>query len=342
MGAHLSAGADWDSTAIRLFTLKRHLGKALDIYADVIRHPTFPDAELKRERALALARLVQVRDEPTALAALATAATLYGEGHPYGQPQFGTPASLQSIERAELERFYHMHFRPERSVLIVVGDVTPAELIPELEKFFAAWKPAADAPPEQHLPAPPAAKPTNVVLVDKPGAAQSVIAVSLVGADASPDYHALTVMNSIFGGQFSSRLNLNLRERKGYTYGARTSFDWRILQRGPFVASSSVQTAVTAPALVEFLKEFEGMTGARPVTAEEVEFSKAYLVRGYPAGFETPAQVASQLETLVEFRLPADYFDTFIPKISAVTPDDVYGHGQEVPSRGEPGDRRGG
>ncbi len=324
MGAHLSVGADWDSTAVRLFTLKRHFSQALDIYADVIQHPAFPEAELKRERAMALARLVQVRDEPTALASMATAAMLYGEGHPYGQPQFGTPASLKSIDRADLECFYRTHIRPDRSVLIVVGDVAPAELIPELEKSFADWKPATATAQEQHLPAPPEAKPTNIVLVDKPGAAQSVIAASLIGADRnSPDYHALAVMNSIFGGQFSSRLNLNLREQKGYTYGARTSFDWRVLERGPFVASSSVQTAVTAPALVEFLKEFEGMSGARPVTAAEVEFSKAYLVRGYPAGFETPAQVASQLETLVEFHLPAEYFDTFIPKISAVTPDDV-------------------
>jgi zinc protease len=148
--------------------------------------------------------------------------------------------------------------------------------------------------------------------------------VSLVGADRnSPDYHALAVMNSVFGGQFMSRLNMNLREQKGYTYGARTMFDWRIRQRGPFLAMASVQTAVTAPALVEFLKEFDGMLGGRPVGGEELEFSKAFLTRGYPAGFETPSQVASHLETLVEHGLPDDYFNTYIPKISAVTPADV-------------------
>jgi len=130
-------------------------------------------------------------------------------------------------------------------------------------------------------------------------------------------------MNSIFGGQFSSRLNMNLRESKGYTYGARTAFDWRIQQPGPFLATASVQTAVTAPALVEFLKEFGGIVGANPVSPEELEFSKAYLTRGYPADFETPAQIALHLETLVEHRLPDDFFNTYTPRVEAVTTDDV-------------------
>jgi predicted Zn-dependent peptidase len=290
----------------------------------VTEHPVFPEAELDRERAMALARLVQVRDEPAALAAMATAATLYGGEHPYGRPQFGTPASYGSITRGDLEQFYRGHLRPDQAVLIAVGDVTPADLLPRLEKAFADWKRPAVAPVEARFPAAPQAQPTRVVLVDKPGAAQSVISVSLIGTDRrSPDYFALTVMNSVFGGQFSSRLNLNLREQKGYTYGARTSFDWRVRQPGPLVASASVQTAVTAPALTEFLAEFHGMAGGRPVTAEEVAFSKDYLVRGYAAGFETCAQVASQLETLVEFHLPDDYFNTYIPKTTAVTPDEV-------------------
>ena len=141
----------------------------------------------------------------------------------------------------------------------------------------------------------------------------------------SPDYHALVVMNTVFGGQFSSRLNMNLREDKGYTYGARSLFDWRVHERGPFVATSSVQTAVTAPALVEFLREFAGMVGQRPVGADELDFCKAYLTRGYPAVFETPGQVAGLLEALVQYRLPDDYFNTLVPKVKAVTGDDVLG-----------------
>ena len=130
-------------------------------------------------------------------------------------------------------------------------------------------------------------------------------------------------MNTVFGGQFSSRLNMNLREEKGYTYGARSQFDWRVRQPGPFVASSSVQTAVTHLAVVEFLKEFEGMRGQRPLGAEELDFCKKYITRGYPAGFETPTAVAHQLETLVLYHLPDDYFNTVVPKVHAVTADDV-------------------
>ena len=210
------------------------------------------------------------------------------------------------------------------SSLIAVGDTTAAELVAELEKVLAGWQAPTAAPAVAPLPTPVAAQTTRVLLVDKPGAAQSVISVSQVGpARNSPDYYALSVMNSIFGGQFSSRLNLNLRETKGYTYGARSAFDWRIRQPGPYVASASVQTAVTAPALVEFLKEYQGLVAARPAEAQEVDFSKMYLIRGFPADFETPGQVARSLEALVEYGLPDDFFNTYLPRIQAVSPSDV-------------------
>jgi zinc protease len=324
LGASLSIVADWDSSAARLFSLKKHLRKALDVYADVLCHPAFPESELGREKSIALGRLVQVRDDANSLAQLAVAATLYGAAHPYGQSPYGSPSTIRAITRADLVDFYRAHVRPEESTLVAVGDITLAELVPELEKAFAGWKATANMPSGVALPLPPAPKPTRILLVDKPGAAQSVIAVSQIGAARnSPDYYPLTVMNSIFGGQFSSRLNMNLRESKGYTYGARTAFDWRIQQPGPFLASASVQTAVTAPALVEFLKEFQGIAGANPVGPEELEFSKAYLTRGYPADFETPAQIALHLETLVEHGLPDDFFNTYAPRVEAVTTGDV-------------------
>lgn len=324
IGATLSIATDWDATAARLFTLKRHLAKALDVYADVLQNPTFPEAELARERNIALGRLLQVRDEPDALALLAVGASLYGQDHPYGYPQYGTPATLKAITRQDLAEFYRTRVVPEQASLIAVGDVTLAELLPVLDKALGQWRSESPPAPDPVLPRPPMAKGPRLILVDKPGAAQSVIAATLIGTERnSPDYHAVVVMNSIFGGQFSSRLNMNLRESKGYTYGARSWFDWRIRQPGPFQAVASVQTAVTAPAVVEFLKEFQGMIGAKPLTPEELEFSKAYLTRGYPAGFETPAQLASHLEVLVEHRLPDDYFNTFIPKIAAVDGADV-------------------
>lgn len=323
IGASLSLSSDWDVTGARLFTLKRPLDKALDIFADVLRNPSFPAPELERQRNMALGRLIQARNEPMVLATLAMGATLYGENHPYGRPQYGTPTSLKAIARDDLDAFYRARIRPDRATLIAVGDVTPDEVVEALEKSLAGWK-SPGGGEEAKFPAIPEARLSRVTLVDKPGAAQSVICVCQVGTDRdSPDYFPLVVMNSIFGGQFSSRLNMNLREEKGYTYGARTMFDWRVRQPGPFLAIASVQTAVTAPALVEFLKEFDGMVGKRPVTEDELAFSKDYLTRGYPAGFETPGNIASQLETLVQFQLPDGYFNTVVPKITAVTCDDV-------------------
>jgi len=323
IGASLGFSAGVDATSARLFALTHQLPAALDVAGDVLQNPAFPEPELDRERNMAIGRLMMIRNEPNALAALAVIGTLFGQDHPYGKAMFGTPSTLGSIGRGDLEEFYKAGVRPDRAAVIVVGDVTPKQITGELEKAIGRWK-ASGGPAEQSIPAPPPAKPTAVVLVDKPGAAQSVISVALVGAQRNtPDYPALTVMNSIFGGQFSSRLNMNLRESKGYTYGARTMFEWRVHQPGPLVASASVQTAVTHLALVEFLREFEGMVGNRPVTPDELEFNRTYLTRGYPAGFETPGAVANQLETLVEYGLPDDYFNTLVPRINAVTGEDV-------------------
>lgn len=323
IGARLSVSSDWDRSGVRLYTLKRTLPQALDVFADVLQNPAFPEEELARQRNIAIGRLMQVRNEPNALASLAVNAKLYGYDHPYGRPMYSTEASLKAIGRDDLEVFYRSNVRPDRASLIAVGDVSPDEIVQALEMALDDWKAAGDATLPSFPPIPPAA-PTTVTLVDKPGAAQSVISVSLVGTERkTPDYFPLTVMNSIFGGQFSSRLNMNLREDKGYTYGARTAFDWRVHQPGPFTARAAVQTAVTAPALVEFLKEFDGMLGARPIGAEELEFNKGYLTRGYPARFETPSDVAGQLETLVEFQLPDGFFNQVIPDITAVTSEEV-------------------
>jgi zinc protease len=323
MGASLSVWADADQTGVRLYCLKRHLGKALGVYADVLQHPSFPAAELERQRKMALGRLLQVRNEPLALASLAVGEALYGYEHPYGRPQSGTPSSLRSITRDDIVHFHQAQVRPEQAAVIAVGDISVREITEQLEKALGGWK-SGGATERRKFPPLPAAKPAAVWLVDKPGAAQSIISVALVGAERnSPDYFALAVMNTALGGQFASRLNMNLREDKGYTYGARSHFEWHVYQPGPFVAGASVQTAVTAPALGEFLKELEGMLGKRPVGEEELDFCKKYITRGYPAGFETPGAVAAELETLVRFNLPDDYCNTVVPKVSAVSADDV-------------------
>ncbi len=323
MGASLSVIADWDVTSVRLFSLKRHLPKALEILDDVLRNPTFPAEELHRQQISFMGRFTQIRNEPTVLASLAATQLLYGYEHPYGHPQWGDPAVIKGIKPADLKRFYSAYMRPEQAAVVAVGDITLDELQQRLEASLGDWKSAAPPPASPDFALPPL-RPSRLVLIDKPHAAQSVIHVALVGARRNtPDFFAQNVMNMVFGGQFSSRLNLNLRERKGYTYGARSAWDWRVHQRGPFVASSSVQTAVTAPALREFLKELEGMVGAQPVTEKELDFCKKYATRGYTAGFETPSQVATQLEILFAYQLPDDYFNTVVPGVHAVTTADT-------------------
>ena len=323
IGATLSVSADWDATSVRLFSLKRQLPQALEIMIDVLRAPTFPEPELHRQQVASLARLSQLRNEPTVLASLAATQLLYGSEHPYGHPQWGNPAVIKAIKPDDLKRFYETCMRPEQAAVIVAGDITLAELTERLGPALGDWKSTVPAPPQPSF-APPEAKATSLVLIDKPHAAQTVLQVALIGSRRNtPDYFPQNVMNTIFGGQFSSRLNLNLREHKGYTYGARSGWDWRVNAQGAFVAASSVQTAVTAPALAEFLKELDGMAGARPVEAKELDFCKKYVTRGYTAGFETPSQVATQLETLPAYQLSDDYFNTVVPGIRAVTADDV-------------------
>ncbi len=321
VGATLSVSADWDSTGVRLFSLKRHLPQALDVLFDMLREPTFPEHELHRQQQAALARLSQVRNEPTALASMAVTQSLYGSEHPYGHPQWGNADVIKSVSRHELEVAYRT-LRPCDAAIIAVGDITMAQLTQRVEPALGDWQPSATASRGGY--APPAQRPTRLVLIDKPHAAQSVIQVALLGSCRNtPDYFPQSVMNTVFGGQFSSRLNMNLRERKGYTYGARSTWDWRVRAEGLFVATSSVQTNVTAAALAEFLKELTDMAGARPVDAKELDFCKKYVTRGYTASFETPSHVAAQLETLLAYQLPDNYFNTVVPGIQAVTADDV-------------------
>jgi zinc protease len=229
---------------------------------------------------------------------------------------------LKSITRDDLIKFHQTAACPEQATAIVVGDITLTEAKNELEKVFGGWK-AAAKPVEKEFP-PPQSKPAEIVLVDKPGAVQSVVSAALIGTiRKTPDYFPIMVMNSALGGQFASRLNMNLREDKGYTYGAHSRFNWRPRDLGTFYASTSVQTKVTAPALKEIIAELREISGPRPVAGDELDFNKKYMTRAFPADFETSSSTAARLENLVEFQLPDDYFETVLPAINAVTSDEV-------------------
>ncbi len=322
IGATFSVSAGTHFFTVRLGTLKRQLDRAMDVLADVLQNPTFPDAELERQRALAIAGLMRLRDNPNALAGLAFAQQLFGPEHPYGRPSMGTIRSWRAFQRDDLVELYRGRIRPERATIVLVGDTTVEEAKAFLNRYLGNWR--QEGMPSELADVPiPAERPTHLVIVDKPGAAQSVIQMGhLAPPRTSPDYYALQVMNTVFGGQFSSRLNMNLREDKGFTYGARSTFVWRL---GPsyFSAASAVATPVTGPALAEFFREFDRLVRSEPPTEAEVAFAKNYIINGYPRGFETTGDLAAKLALLVRFGLPDDYFNTYIPSIQAVQVEDV-------------------
>jgi predicted Zn-dependent peptidase len=319
LGARINASARLHISSVVLSTSVERLDSALALYADVILRPTYPAVELERERKQRLTNLLQWRDEPRALASVIFDRTLFGTRHPYGIQSMGDEKSLRSFSGDDLHKFYEQYFHPGNATLIVVGDVTVNSLEPKLEAAFGRWEGGAVASAVIEPVA--QVKKRGIFLVDKPGAAQTVIRIGRIGAARlSEDFYPLVVMNTILGGSFTSRLNQNLREKHGYTYGASSSFDFRPIP-GPFVASASVQTAVSDKALKEFMNELEGIL--RPIPEAEIERAKNYVALGFPGNFQSVSQIASALEILVQYNLPDDYFNNYIEHILAVTGKDV-------------------
>jgi len=321
LGAELNASASSDLSAIRLHAPVARLADALPVMADVAQRPQFAQADLDRLRQQRLTQLVQARDDPSTIAALAFARVLYGTAHRFGTATMGTAETLRSFTVDDLRAFHAGAYRPENATLIVVGDVTPAAIVPLLEKSFGTWAPVGSGRAHVKQPAPPQRARREVYIVDKPGVPQSQVRIGRVGAPRStPDFFPLTVTNTIFGGSFSSRLNLNLREKHGYTYGANSFFDMRV-EAGPFTAFAGVQTDKTAESLKEFFVEFDGMQ--QPVSADDLQRGKNYVALGLPADFETTGDVSRRLEEMVLYGLPDDYFARYVPAVQAVSVADV-------------------
>ena len=320
LGADLGATSAIDSSALRLHVPVARLADALPIMADVALRPSFPKDELERQRQQRLTSLLQGRDDPPTIASVAFSRILYGKAHRYGTPMMGTAETLETFTADDLRAFYTSAFRPENATLLAVGDVTPDTVMPLFEKSFGTWKPAGKAAPEQ-LPAveQPAAR--QIYLVDKPGAPQTQIRIGWIGVPRStPDYFPITVLNTILGGSFSSRLNMNLREQHGYTYGAASSFDMRG-SAGPFFAAAGVQTDKTAEALKEFFNELNAIL--EPVPAEELARAKSYVALRFPGAFETTGDISRRLEDALVYHLPDDYFTRYVQNIQAITVADV-------------------
>ena len=322
LGVPFYSSAGFDAGEVELNVLTPRLGQAVELMAEVVLGPAFPDHELERVRSERKTRLLQDVDDPRALATHAFARVVFGEGHPWGRPLLGTRGSLERLSRDDVARFYHEHYHPGAATLIAVGDVGEDDLLPLLEHHFGGWTPRPRVP--VRLPDPPAVSGTRVYVVDKPGAPQSEVRVGGVAVDrATDDYFALTVMNTILGGAFTSRLNLKLREEKGYTYGAGSGFSMR-REPGPFVAHAAVHTPVTADAVSDVLGEIARM-GEEPVPADELNRARRYVALRLPQRFETVVDVTARLSELVLYDLPDDYFATYVERVMAVTAEDVQG-----------------
>ena len=319
LGAQFDTDIGSDATVASVAVLSRFSQRALALLSDIVVRPALREEDFARVRQLRLHRLTQLRDMPTALADRAFLRLLYG-AHPYGHSPIGSEATLAAMTIDDVRAFHARAIRPAVATLIAVGDCEHDDVVRLAGDAFGDWTGAPDPDatdselPRQSAP---------VTVVPRPRAPQSELRIGHVAAARStPDYHALVVANTILGGQFVSRINLNLREHKGLTYGARTSFEFRRLP-GPFALQASVQTSGTAVAIRESIAEIAGIRGERPATPDELALGIAALTRGYARSFETSEQIGRAAMQLALYDLPDDYFQEFVPRIEAVTADDV-------------------
>jgi len=317
LGATLNSGAGTDTTGISTRSLSRNFPEALELLADVALHPTFPQSEIERVRNERLTSIVQEKDEPFTVAFRVLAAALYGPHHTYGVPDSGTTESIKAITRDDMQHFWQKNYFPDDAALVVTGNIKLAALKPLLEKSFGAWKLGRPAPAAVGSPETTDAK---LIFVDRPGAPQTTLVAFSVGlARSTPDYAAVEVMNTDLGGLFSSRINMNLREEHGYTYGAFSFFAYHRAP-GPFVAGGDIRTDATAPATTQLLNELKRMRDTQ-MTAEELHLSKDSIARSLPGRFERGTDAAASFADLFTYDLPLDYYSTLPDRINAVTPE---------------------
>ena len=303
-----------------LSSLVRFADRASALLADMVVRPRLDARDFQRVRELRLNRLIQLRDWLRRWPIAHSPGCCTGD-HPYGHLPLGTEESLQLVTLDEVTGFHRSMFAPSRMTIVAAGDATHDELAASVEAAFGGWSGVADG---RSAPIPRCGRcrsrpRTRVALVHRPAAAQSELRIGHIGVPRrTPDYHALLVLNMVLGGQFVSRINMNLREDKGYTYGARTSFDFR-RGPGPFVLNASVQSEVTVDAILEALGELQAIRGdASRSRRRNLRPARAALTRGYPRSFETAEQISRGAAQLALYDLPDDYFSTFVPKVLAV------------------------
>jgi len=320
LGTEVFASIGGESGRIWFLSTRDKFAPTLAVLADLLENPTFPQEALDRLKARTLVSLKVNRDRTSGIANVVFPKTVYSTAHPYGRTV--NDASVNSITRDDLLAFYKSYFRPGHAVITVVGDISQADAKRAVENALGGWK-AGGSVPDFEYPATPAPKTTTIYLVDKPGAAQSTFAIGEVGPPrATPDYYALRVMNEMLGVLFQSRLNHDIREVKGYSYGVNSSFAFG---RGPgaFRAGGDVVTAKTDSALIEFMKELRDIRGPRPPTDDELAQAKASLVQSLPSTFASVTGINNNISSIYTQGLPDDYYQVFMRSVNEVTRDDV-------------------
>jgi zinc protease len=320
LGTNINAGIGGEDGAVSVVSTAKNFEPTLALLSDMMLNSTFPAEALERLRGRTLVNLTQAKDQPVIIGSQVFAKILYGDAHPYGQRT--TETSVKAITRDDVVAFQKAYFQPGRAIITVVGDITSAKAKAAIEKGLAAWAKSGEKPSFDY-PKLPELQPAKIYLVDKPGAAQSVFNIGLPGPPRNtPDYFALQVLNTILGGQFQSRLNANIREQKGYSYGVNSGFSYG---KGPgaFRAGGSIFTAKTDAALIEFMKELKGIVGEKPITDDELKTAKESLIQGLPQRFASVTAISNAITSLVLQGLPDDYYQMYAKNVSAVTKDDL-------------------
>ncbi len=330
LGSHLRASASREHIVLISDGLSTNWRDALGVLGDIAQNAEFPAHELERVRANLLTDLRRVSDSPATISGRATRGVMFGPGTPYGHPLTGVESSVEQVSGDDLEAYFGANFRPGNSTFVIVGDLSLDEAVEAADNTFGQWATGQEHATGSTDSAVPTPSETTIYLADKPGAAQSVVRSGhLTIPRKDPRFMSLNVFNYIFGGQFGARLNMNLRQDKGYSYGYMSSIEWNL---GPsmMIAGGGVQTAVTKETVIETLKEFKEILGDRPVTETEYRDAIDGIMRSIPSQFETQFQIISQLTRVVTFDLPDDYFAQYPQRLSETTLDDVRGAGSEL------------
>jgi zinc protease len=320
LGAQIGTGTQRETSSVSLSAIKPKLAESLDLFATIVRQPTFPEADLARNKQRLLAGITQEKASITGVVGRVLPRLIYGADHAYAFTGSGDEKVIAGISRADVQAFYQRWQRPDNMTLLVVGDTTLAEIKPMLEARFGDWRAPNEPAPKKHVEPVTPAPTARVFLLDKPGATQSVIsAANIATGTEEADNEAMSLVNTVLGGQFTSRLNLNLREDKHWSYGANSSVT---RARGPqvFVAQASVERDHTRDSISEMLKELQGITGKKPLTAAEIEAAKRRAILALPSRFESSGQIVSAYSSLFELDLPDGYYRGLPELIQQQTP----------------------